>query len=77
MNSNVWGMASRQFQDIIVLMSKMTKMRGGLNLIPKILKKHEAGCTDCNNPNSNGKKSKKRANLTAKNKAHTEILALK
>ena len=42
-NNNVWGTASRRLQEIVELKVKMSKMRGGLNLIPKILKKHEAG----------------------------------
>ena len=50
----------------------MTKMRGGLNLIPKILKKHDAGRAVRDNPTSNGKQAKKRANLSAKNKANAK-----
>ena len=58
----------------------MTKMRGGLNLIPNILKKHEAGRASGgggSNDSANDNQAKKRANLSAKNKVSTEILALK
>ena len=47
--NNVWGTASKQVQEIVALRSEITKMKGGLNLIPTILKKQFKA-----NKNSNG-----------------------
>ena len=57
----------------------MTKMKGGLNLIPKILKKHQAGKSNGGggNDRTNGKQAKKRVASAAKNKATAEILVIK
>ena len=63
----------------------MTKMKGGLSLVPKIHKTHLAGVTNKNraghsnkisNQGSNPAQAKNR-NLAVKNKSNTKIMDLK
>ena len=76
-DNNVWGTASRQVQEIVALKAEVTKMKGGLNLIPKILQKHRNSTGGGGHDNANGKQAKKRVDNSAKNKATPEILAIK
>ena len=76
-NNNVWGTTSKQVQEIVALKAEVTRMKGGLNLIPKILQKHKNSNGGGGNDNANGKQAKKRVANAAKNKATAEILAIK
>jgi hypothetical protein len=79
-NNNVWDTASKHVQYIITLKAEVTRMKGGLNLIPKILKKHNAGRNSDGgggSDNSNGKQAKKRVASAAKNKGTAKILVIK
>jgi hypothetical protein len=78
-DNNVWGTASKQVQEIVALKSEITKMKGGLNLIPTIFKKQFKANKNSNGGggNDNGKQGKKRIVNAAKNKATAEILAIK
>ena len=59
-------------------------MRGGLNIVPNILKKHHTVSTNNNrslnctfSPKSNTSQARNRMNITAKNKYNAEIMDLK
>jgi hypothetical protein len=78
-DNNVWGTASKQVQEIVALKSEITKMKGGLNLIPTIFKKQFKANNNSNGGggNDNGKQGKKRIVNAAKNKVTAELLAIK
>ena len=52
-------------------------MKGGINLIPKILQKHRKSTGGGGNENANGKQAKKRVANSAKNKATADLVTIK